>query len=119
MEPSDFTTRWQGTINGKRLPAKELQITGTILPDIIAVPREIHHGRQPCGTTAVEAICLRSLTNQTFPPGDLVSVQFDCVPSASLTTSLFPCLITQASDVVGNDVANPNSIPCAIVQLTP
>ncbi|HXG09834.1 MAG TPA: DUF1573 domain-containing protein [Gemmataceae bacterium] len=51
---------------GERLPAKELRLVGEIVRDVIAYPREIHHGRQPCGTAATEALQLRSLTNQRF-----------------------------------------------------
>jgi hypothetical protein len=62
---------------------------------------------------------LYALTNQTFPPGNLVSIRFDCLPVSALGTALFPCQVTQASDAVGNDVQNPGAIPCAIAELTP
>jgi hypothetical protein len=51
---------------GERLPVKELRIVGDIVPDVGAIPQEIHHGRQFCGTEGVEAIRLRSLTGRPF-----------------------------------------------------
>jgi len=52
--------------DGERLPSKEIRIAGEIVHDVVAIPREIHHGRQPCGMTVVEAIRLRSLTDRPF-----------------------------------------------------
>jgi Protein of unknown function (DUF1573) len=51
---------------GKRLPAKEFKLGGEIVVDVLPFPREIHYGRQPCGTAAVEVIQLRSLLNRQF-----------------------------------------------------
>jgi hypothetical protein len=48
------------------LPAKELQIVGEIVPDVIGHPRDVHHGRQPRGATVEEAIRLVSLTGRPF-----------------------------------------------------
>lgn len=35
---------------GERLPEREIRINGEIVRDVVASPREIHFGRQPCGT---------------------------------------------------------------------
>jgi hypothetical protein len=51
---------------GERHAAKELTIRGEVVPDAMPVPREIVHGQQPCGTTALEAVRLQSLTNRKF-----------------------------------------------------
>jgi hypothetical protein len=51
---------------GLSRPAAELRVEGWIVPDIAARPREIHFGRHVCGTTAEEAVCLRSLTGRAF-----------------------------------------------------
>jgi len=58
-----------------------------------------------------------ALTNQTFPPGDIVAIRFDCVPGEALSATDFPCIVTNASDRVGNDLPNPGSIPCAVDHL--
>jgi hypothetical protein len=50
----------------KPLPAKELKIVGEIVQDVVASPRDVHHGRQSCGTSAAEVIQLRSLTDRLF-----------------------------------------------------
>jgi hypothetical protein len=52
--------------DGQRLPAKELKIVGEIVPDVVAHPQEIHHGRQRCGATAEETLRIVSLTNRPF-----------------------------------------------------
>jgi hypothetical protein len=62
---------------------------------------------------------LFALTNQSFPPGNLVSIRFDCQVGTPFSTVNFPCQVTQASDIVGNDVQNPGAIPCSIAELTP
>jgi hypothetical protein len=51
---------------GKRLPVKELKVTGVIVGDVVAVPGQIHHGRQVCGAIVEEAIVLRSLAKRRF-----------------------------------------------------
>jgi hypothetical protein len=51
---------------GRRLPPKELKVEGEVARDVVADPRELHHGRKPCGTSAEESIRLVSLTNRTF-----------------------------------------------------
>jgi hypothetical protein len=51
---------------GKRLPVKEMKMVGEVVPDVLGHPREIHHGRQPCGATAEETIRLVSLTKRPF-----------------------------------------------------
>ena len=58
-----------------------------------------------------------ALTNQVFDPGPLVSLSFDCGTGASVVPTEFACTVTQASDVVGNDVTNPGAIPCAVASL--
>jgi hypothetical protein len=51
---------------GNRLPEKELKIVGEVVHDVVAQPREIHHGRQTCGTRAEETIRLTSLGGTPF-----------------------------------------------------
>jgi hypothetical protein len=59
------------------LPVKELRIVGEIVPDVLGHPREIHHGRQPCGTAAEETIRLVSLTNRPFRVTSVISTSAD------------------------------------------
>ncbi len=54
------------TREGQSLPAKEIKIDGDIVDDVVAVPAQVYHGRQKCGTTLEEAVTLRSLTNRRF-----------------------------------------------------
>ena len=54
----------------------------------------------------------------TFPPGNFARAQFDCNVGAMLNTANFPCNVISASDVVGNDVPNPQLIPCSVNQLS-
>jgi hypothetical protein len=51
---------------GKRLPPKEAGLIGEIVRDVVANPREIHHGRRPCGMTANETVRLVSPSNRPF-----------------------------------------------------
>jgi hypothetical protein len=55
-----------------------------------------------------------ALTNATFPPGDIVSIQFDCAPGEAMSATDFPCVVTNASDRVGNDLPDPRGIPCDV-----
>src|SRR5262249_19626386 len=61
---------------------------------------------------------LYALTNAVFPPGDLVRVRFDCMAGAALSPANFSCTMINASDIVGNDIPNPASIPCSLTMLT-
>jgi hypothetical protein len=58
------------------------------------------------------------IAGTTFPPGNLVSALFSCEPGTPVALSQFTCLVTSASDRVGNDVANPGGIPCSVAGLT-
>jgi hypothetical protein len=59
-----------------------------------------------------------SLTNAVFQPGPIVRVTFDCT-GAVVAPNELACLIDQASDIVGNDIANPSAIPCRLVAIGP
>jgi len=59
-----------------------------------------------------------SLTNDVFAPGPIVRATFDC-NGGSVTASAFTCALDQASDIVGNDVADPAAIPCRVGALAP
>ncbi len=51
---------------GERLPGKDFGITGEIVPDVAARPKEIQLGRHPCGARVKEAVRLVSLANRRF-----------------------------------------------------
>jgi hypothetical protein len=53
-------------LNGVRLPDKKLTITGEIVQDVVAIPAQVHCGRQPYGALVEETIQLRSLTERRF-----------------------------------------------------
>jgi hypothetical protein len=55
-------------VNGEdqRVGEKQVIILGQIVGDVVAVPAEIHHGRQPCGQSAQESIRIHSLTKRRF-----------------------------------------------------
>lgn len=57
---------------------------------------------------------LHALIGAMFPPGELVGVRFDRVPAAAISTADVACTVVNASDRSGNDVPNPESIPCAV-----
>ena len=59
-----------------------------------------------------------SLTNDVFTPGAIVRATFDCT-TGMVSASAFTCALDQASDIVGNDVANPAAIPCRVVAIAP
>jgi hypothetical protein len=61
---------------------------------------------------------LFSVTNTVFPPGPLLNVTFDCNVGTVAPADLV-CTVTGASDRVGNDVANPGTIPCRVTGLGP
>ena len=61
---------------------------------------------------------LYGVTGTTFPAGDLVRVLFDCSAGSTIRTSDFQCMVLSASDQVGNDVPNPTSIPCSVVEVS-
>lgn len=58
---------------GGRLPAKTLKVVGEIIPDVVVLPGEIHHGRQLVGAVVEEAIRLVSLTNRHFRIKDVTA----------------------------------------------
>jgi len=59
-----------------------------------------------------------SLTNAVFEPGPIVRVTFDCT-GEGVSPSQLTCVIDQASDRVGNDIADPGAIPCRLVAIGP
>jgi cysteine-rich repeat protein len=52
----------------------------------------------------------------TFPSGPLVATRFDCTPNATITVGHFSCVVTGASDQVGNPV-NAGGVPCAVTRV--
>ena len=61
---------------------------------------------------------LYGVSGTTFPSGDFVRALFDCAGTAFVSPGDFQCVVTSASDQVGNDLPNPGSIPCAVVEVT-
>jgi hypothetical protein len=61
---------------------------------------------------------LYGVTGTTFPAGDFVRVLFDCTVGSPVSPSNFQCVVNSASDQVGNDVPNPASIPCSVVEVS-
>ena len=60
---------------------------------------------------------LYGVTGGTFPSGDFLRVLFDCAAGNTVGPADFQCVVVSGSDQVGNDVANPGSIPCAVAQV--
>ena len=72
------------------LPAKVLKLTGDIVHDVVADPREIHYGGRECGGVGTEIIRLYSLTKRTF--------QVSSPNSDSADLALAPASSTSAGD---------------------
>ena len=57
------------------------------------------------------------VTGTVFGPGNFADAVFDCSPGSMLRPSEFACAVVGASDRVGNDIPNPQLVPCAVTDL--